>query len=154
MVQATRTMGKCTSSYFRVLIINLRQTDGNILSYRKLGWFFFNTGVPGQRSLLQRIVGFCHVVKTYTAIPNILMILFVPWISWPVVSATSTASASQEQQMLRLYLVLLMATILHKFCYIRMHGGIGIQAAKNQQANRFWNTPRNSFPGSHIALPP
>ncbi|XRM40849.1 hypothetical protein ABZX51_004154 [Aspergillus tubingensis] len=121
-----------------------RWTDGNILSYRKLGWFFFNTGVPGQRSLLQRIVGFCHVVKTYTAIPNILMILFVPWISWPVVSATSTASASQEQQMRRLYLVLLMATILHKFCYIRMHGGIGIQAAKNQQANRFWNTPLNA----------
>ncbi|GKZ19771.1 hypothetical protein AbraIFM66951_010812 [Aspergillus brasiliensis] len=119
-----------------------RWTDGNILSYRKLGWFFFDTGVPGQRSLLQRIVGFCHVVKTYTAIPNVFMILLVPWIAWPVKSTIDTTS--EEQPMRQLYLVLLTATVLHKISYIRMHGGIGIQAAKTQQANRFWNTPLNA----------
>ncbi|KAL4809147.1 nucleotide-diphospho-sugar transferase [Aspergillus unguis] len=117
-----------------------RWTDGNILSYRRLHWFLFNRDSQGKRTRLQCILGLCHVLKTYMAIPNIIMIVLLPLISFPVEVQDEIMYTSIGQ----CYLVFLTATLLHKFCFIQLHKGISVKAAKDQQANRFWNTPLNA----------
>ncbi|PLB37561.1 glycosyltransferase family 2 protein [Aspergillus candidus] len=120
-----------------------RWTDGNILAYQRLGWFLSGTDLRSQRTMLQRIICLCHVVKTYMAIPNSITIMLVPWVLCPVEWPKYMAPDTSRRAMHQIYLVLLMATLLQKWCFIGMHEEVSIKAAKRLQATKFWNMPLN-----------
>ena len=91
--------------------------------------------------MFQRIICLCHVVKTYMAIPNSIMVMLIPWVlypvEWPKHITPSTARRTKDQ----MHLVLLLATLLQKFCFVRMHEQVSIKAAKRLQATKIWNMP-------------
>lgn len=91
--------------------------------------------------MLQRIICLCHVVKTYMAIPNSITIMLVPWVLCPVEWPKYMAPDTSRRAMHQIYLVLLMATLLQKWCFIGMHEEVSIKAAKRLQATKFWNMP-------------
>ncbi|KAI9043143.1 uncharacterized protein KD926_004326 [Aspergillus affinis] len=121
-----------------------RWTDGNILSYRNLGWFLSNNDFGSRRTALQRILGLCHIAKTYVALPNMFFIVLLPLALYPVEWTGTELPDSWRHNLGQSYLIFLLATLLQKFCYARIHSGVSVKVAKNHQANRFWNTPLNT----------
>lgn len=82
-----------------------------------------------------------------------VFILVIPLVLYPVEWAETLRSNSWGYNMSRAYSVFLAATLLQKFCYARIHEGVSVKVAKNHQANRFWNTPRQYPPSPHISFP-
>ncbi|KAF9894933.1 hypothetical protein FE257_004555 [Aspergillus nanangensis] len=121
-----------------------RWTDGNILTYRQFGWFLFGKDLQSDRTILQRAICLCHVMKTYMAIPNSVMFLLLPCILYPVQSPGIRQPFPAQRLAHQSHILLLVATLLQKYSFCQMHEYIGIKAAKRQQSNRAWNTPLNA----------